>query len=328
MSLLDDIKEKLDNIDTSFMHPRALAQIKNNMYACRQFIFDEEASRTVGRFIRHCPDFLVENAEFARPPYNPCYIEVDIDSMYQEVRSSDYFQGKTLDYRVGFLIIDNCVFTVVNEKEQVQPFLGMFGVYFKDGAAPFYHDIPLLADPELEEIQLLGTTFHSVNAKQRRYFRSKFGVFHTSRVLSEHMTMEHLRGNQGEARTFAAVLLMLYNKRNVTITERPAERRLSRGKLRTYMAYSVVQISLTAPVELRRAFHTGERGPTRRHEVRTHYAHLKIQPRCEHQWIRNEYADNEQWECAKCHGLRYLRREHLRGDATKGFVNKRYEVKP
>lgn len=332
MSLLDGIRDQLAAKTPHFISGEALASIKRNIYSARQFIFDEAASRTVGRFVRNCPDLLAENLEFAIPPYDPCYIEIDIDALYGELRNRelDALMGATPDYRAGFLFVENRVHVLVNDRNDPTPFIAIFGTYFKQrGPMPSTALIEEMPDISDIEKQLLGTTYAKLTPVQRAAFRAHFGIFHCAAKLPAvaDSLPSHLEGSRGEARTVAAALLILYNKRHVTVSDKPAERRLSRGKIRTYMAYSVVSISLTEPIEMRRAFASGDRGPVRRHEVRTHYAHRRIEHRCEHVWVRNDYTENDQWECSKCHGLRYLVRDHLRGSAEIGFVTKKYEVK-
>jgi hypothetical protein len=332
MSLLDGVREKLTSATMRAIDKSMLADIQNNIYAARQFIFDQAASRTVGRFIRNCPDILADNLEFAIPPYDPCYIEIDIDALYSEMRKiGDIRPQAQTDYKAGFLFVKNRVYVLVNERDDPSPFIAIFGTYFKNGPTP---PNAVIENEKIEkkslQIQLTGSTYNHLTGEQRQRFMDTFGVFHCAQsiALMSDKLESHLEGARGEARTLAAILLMLYNKKHVKLTDHPAERRMVRGKSRPYMAHTTVEISLTDPVEIRRAFGSGHGSPKRRHEVRTHYAHKRIAMRCEHEWVKLETEENERWECSKCGGLRFLRREHLRGDGAIGFVTKKYVVKP
>jgi hypothetical protein len=335
MSLLDDVKYRLHKATPYMIDEGALRSIRGNVYAARQFIFNDEACTSVGRFIRECPDIIADNLEFALPPYDPCYIEVNLEHVYQEIHDKAILiPDQENDNRTGFLFVKNRVYVLVNSHDDPDPVIAVFGTYFKKlGPPPENRAVEIPGNEKLYTVnaqQILGSSYLKLNAARIQKFMETFGTFHCA-INTPSMTAkmgDFLKGCKGEARTIAAILLMLYNKKHVVLRDMPYERRISRGKMRTYMAHTTVQISLTDPIEIRRAFSTGTGTPKRRHEVRTHYAHRRIATRCEHQWVRNEYADNEQWECSKCGGLRFLRREHLRGDGGVGFVKKTYEVKP
>jgi hypothetical protein len=94
------------------------------------------------------------------------------------------------------------------------------------------------------------------------------------------------------------------------------------------MAHTTVTIHLSQYMDLKHDLTVvHDRSAPRRHEVRTHYKHRQLTAGCVHEWERVDDADNEQWRCTACAGLRWLCRSHLRGDGSIGFVTKHYEVK-
>jgi hypothetical protein len=336
MSLLDDIKDLPVSKWGMLSPPIITNEVVTAARRARQFVFSQQASLRVGELMRDNIGMFADNLEFAIPPYDPCYIEVDLDAMYS-VLKKDLPPDPTADKNVGFLFVGNQIYSLVNSHAKPQANLAMYGTYFKSGETR--PNALRSEEPALKEVYpwlLMGSSFDHLNTAQRQRFIDTFGIMCTLRPEIYAQLNDHQRRPNfaGEARTIAVILLMLYNKKHVVLTDKPFERRITKNGMRTYMAHTTVEISLTDPVELRRSTKGEERGPdetyrgVRRHEVRTHYAHRRIGVNCEHAWVRNDYADNEQWECSKCGGLRFLKRQHLRGDGAVGFVTKKYVVKP
>ena len=336
MSLLDDIKDLPRSVWGKYSDNEINNMVRRGAQQARQFVFNLEASRTVGRFIHACPDILADQVQFAIPPYDHCYIEVELHDLLVEASPEIHYDRESkVDLKVGFLFYDNLVFTLASNVREPHAQIAAFGTMFKNGL----HRLP---ESKLIESKfkgrkqvamtelMLGTTCYKLTEEQRNVYRDRFTVFHTikSEYADDDKLADILNTYTGETRILVALLLMLYNKKHLRLSDRPFERRITKHGMRTYMAHTTVEISLTDPVEIRRAFGSGHGSPKRRHEVRTHYAHKRIAMRCEHEWVRRECAENEQWECSKCGGLRFLKRQHLRGDGTIGFVTKKYVVTP
>jgi hypothetical protein len=327
MSLLDDVKDLPVSQWAKLSPNRITSEIVTAARQARQFIFTREACTRIGELIRDDISVFADNLEFAIPPYDPCYIEADIDAVYSALKK-DLPPDPTADKNVGFLFIGNQIYSLVNSHAKPQANLAVYGTFFKNGPSR-PNVLPREQISKYYPWLLMGSSMDQLNEQQKQRFLDTFGVMYTLKPeIYRQLSAKQMTPNfAGEARTIAVLLLMLYNKKHLVLTDRPFERRISKGKLRTYMAHTTVEISLTDPVEIRRSFSRNEHGPRRRHEVRTHYAHLRTEPRCEHQWVKLEHVDNDQWECTKCHGLRFLRRQHLRGDGSIGFVTKSYRVK-
>lgn len=325
MSLLDDVKDlPAHQWSSSILAPAVSKRIQQLAPRARQFAFDEVASEYLGKFIAECPDVLVDQMEFARQPYDVTFIQLDLAAVYRgtgKPSTADYYPEP--DWQIGFLAHGGTVYGMTNTRQRQTPYLSPLCVLDNE-----YHPAPTNALIDDSRV-ILGTTWYDLNEAQRAAVAQRFNMGYIGPTEHREKALRlMIPASMGEARVYLAALLFLYNKQHLRIADHPYRRGLSRGKLRTFMAYSTVTIHIGEYLALKRDLEaTGARSSPRRHEVRTHYKHRHLTPGCEHQWQRVEDAENEQWRCTKCTGLRYLCKEHVRGDSTVGFVNKRYEVK-
>jgi hypothetical protein len=133
---------------------------------------------------------------------------------------------------------------------------------------------------------------------------------------------------QGTLRNAWSLLLWLNQPARLRTVDVPARRGISKGKLRTYMAHHVVTIDLNKKYRtIRRAFLSGApRTPSRRHEVRgSFHHHGGLEQGCGHDWPLMPDIEGV-WQCNKCQRRRWWVKDHLRGDASRGFVHKEYDT--
>jgi hypothetical protein len=334
MSLLDDIKDLPASKWGMAIRPDLQPAVKSLSFKARSFIFDDEASAILGAFIRDCPDIIADQIDFAVYPYETTYIELNLRRVHQVMGkpTSIHYDDPDADQQVGFLIHGGTIYNLTNSSTKPGAMVTMFGladVSGDYGRAP--RPALLQGDEDLKERFLLGHTFHNLTRAQREKFARRFIALNMTGMEWGERVGAQLQAHAGEARTLVAALLMLYQKKHITLTEKGPVRALSRGKQRVYMAHSVVSIHLSGEKEIRKAFHTGTHASPRRHEVRFTFAHRGGTTACEHNWIpRHDQKTGEvkkQWDCPVCGRFRWFRPSHLRGDGSKGFVTKRYEVK-
>ena len=326
MSLLDDVKDLPESVwGNREILPMQTKRVKSLAPRARQFIFDEQASHALGRFIRECPDILVDQMEFARQPYEVTYIELVLPEVFvgMGLPRQDLHGKGEVDWKLGLLAGDGIISCLSNTREHPKPSLSP--VCTIDHEYRPGKEVGFVDDSKV----LLGTTWYKVNEAQRIAFANRFSLGFFGAEFARAKAMETmLPAMTGEARIYVAALLFLYQKHRLTLTDHAPKRGLSRGKLRTYMAHTTVTIHVSQYEAVKRdLMTTHERSAPRRHEVRTHYKHRHLTAGCVHEWVRVEDADNEQWRCTACAGLRWLCRSHLRGDGSIGFVTKHYEVK-
>jgi hypothetical protein len=325
MSLLDDVKDLPPKVWTSsIMEKHQGKRVQSLAPKARQFIFDEQASEYLGRFISECPDILIDQMEFARQPFDVTYIELDLAACYRgtgKPTTMDYYPEP--DWKIGFLSHGGIVNGFTNSRQRPTPYLSPLCILDEE-----YHP-EAKVDALIDDSRvLLGTTWYDLNDAQRAAVAQRFAMGYIGPPEHRESVLKHMiPASMGEARVYLAALLLLFNKHRVIVCDEPFQRRINKGKLRTYMAHSTISIHLTNYLDLKRDLErTQHERSVRRHEVRAHYKHRYLTPGCEHQWTRVEDAQNEQWRCTCCSGLRYLCKDHLRGDGGIGFVTKDYIV--
>jgi hypothetical protein len=127
-----------------------------------------------------------------------------------------------------------------------------------------------------------------------------------------------------------ALLLLNRENKNVYIREKGPTRGLHNGKAVVYRTHSVVSISLSDKGSLRQLI-VGDRSSPRGHQVRGTWVN-QDKHYCEHNWEPEDHILNsdgsvgKRFHCTKCPQRRTWRETHVRGDASKGWVIKHYEV--
>lgn len=323
MSLLDDVKDLPPSKWISpILQPAIARTVQSLAPRARQFVFDEEASVFVGRFIADCPDVLVDQMQFALQPYETTYIELDLAAVYRgtgKPSTADYYPEP--DWKIGFLAHGGVIYGFTNSRERQTPYLSPLCVLDNE-----YHPMAKLEALIDDSRVILGTTWYDLNEGQRHSVSQRFNMGYIGPEEHRESALRHMiPASMGEARVYLAALLMLFNRRRFTTVDHDYSRRGHRGKFRTFMAYTSVTIHLEQWNDFRLHMDKErDRLSPRRHEVRAHYKHRHLTPGCEHQWQPVE--EKQQWRCTRCSGLRYLCREHLRGDGALGFVKKDYQI--
>lgn len=325
MSLIDDAKDLPTTKWANFFVPSSVTKrVQSLIPRARQFIFDEQASEMLGKFMVDCTDILVEQAEFARQPYEVTYIEVDLEALHRGARKPFHAKnGEETDWKIGFLAHEGIIANFMNSHTRPTAYMSPLFVFDNEYLLPAKK-----SDGSNGDYFIIPATTEFMMPSQDLYTSDRFNF---ALVGSEEYRKKTLKtmGKYSllDAYIYLSALLMLYQRHKFTLTEHGPHRALSKGKQRVYMAHTVVTIHLSQYEEAKRqmAAHADRSAP-RRHEVRTHYKHRHLTAGCIHEWSRVEDAQNEQWRCTHCSGLRWLCREHLRGDGAIGFVNKRYEI--
>lgn len=320
--LLDDIKELPVSKWGPLIKPEVAKRMKAIAPQARCYVFDRDASLKLGNFIATCPDVIADHLEFAIEPYPTTYIEVEIDAVVDGTGRAGSRAGPKADWKLGFLTHAGTTNVLVCNRVIFDTMAGVYGfARTPDKVEPQDSDVLLR-----QAVHLLGSTYNDLSAKQVRAFTDRFvTMYYGDRRMEDMAVSEIMDGHVADCRTYVAALLLIHQKKAITLTERSAYRTMYRGKSRPFMAHNVVKIVLDSPLEIRRSMSEGSGETRRAHEVPAHYAHRYGTRNCEHVWTKRENEEHH-WDCPKCGRFRYLRRTHIRGDASKGFVRKSYEV--
>lgn len=316
----------------------------------QRFVFSPAASALVGRFASECGDLIVAHRQFAIPPYETCYVEFsrpffDAFDLPDDKRDS-------VDTGIAYLVRGQRIFCFSrgkSPKDKVET--SIMGPLYYTWAPPGEvarfdrpeYGRPILFagdDAQWSHLALtIGSTLHKIPDESTR--QALIDEIHPHifkehadrgiRVMGEgrfmEATTEFLQSSTGDARNLWAALLWLNRPKHTTVTNQPAGRRFFRARPTAYRAYHIVEVDLHKMRSLRRAFTlSGERLPPRRHRVRGAFHHSGGQVGCSHQWPTLQDADGH-WKCSLCGRLRWWVKDHVRGDATRGWVDHGYRVK-
>ncbi len=307
-------------------------RLKAVRHTVRRFVFDEDASVKAGRFATECADIVCENAEFALAPFPNTYIEIDFAAAIAASTRGIVYDD--VAPRMGFLFLETGEVYVCSGEPGNASFV------------PFVYRRKDERDPETAERQLFLRDFLIGEVSDELIPRvdmfahrmtNIWSVDYLAPDLTEELLDVMLREARGEFKRALAALLLLNQKRDVRLAEVPGGRTIRKGKLRPYMAHTVVSIDLSGS-SVRGLFHVDDRASPRRHEVRAHYLHYGILEGCSHEWSSYSTPETEKkdisragrivprWRCDNCQGIRVRRQKFDRGDAGKGWVVKEYRV--
>lgn len=340
--LLDrwDAKRHLETVPAV---AKAIARAKPR---AMRFEFSNEVMSQIAGLIKDYPNILIDNYQFALPKYETMYVEYNIDHFLKEmgVRTSAYAVEDMMksigvipdkDINVGYLIDQNRVYCLVEgvntNYERVEGVLSGPLVY----TIGHDHTPPLGCEPLRFKVKddvwlswLMGSTMNNDKAKWTDERAADLMARHRvwcdkSRVESSAELWQLMAGSAGEIRNLLAMLLWL-NQPSGVVMERVNGRRGWEGKRQ--IAFAAHNIVRPRPHQTLKSIAASfrERAGPRRHQVGEFWRNFE-KTNCDHDWPI--FPDEKgHWHCQKCPQWRVRVKEHLRGDASVGFVTKEYKV--
>jgi len=326
--------------------------------AMRYFISDEVVVKVAG-LVKDYPNFLVHNYQFALPPYPCTYIEFNVDLFLKELgapTSADLAEHATSrDQNLGYLIDGSRISVLANGisgsemtyKHEVGASMinytmgdvhnpGSKMIYFNDmtDQLPDRLKTFIKSRREIEVAFFFGSTFTNERARWTpeivHDLTSRFHVWIDGTVAKNTKNGEEVadilrEGSVGDVRNMLAMLLWINQPKLVEFERVGAHRGWYNHRNIAYAAHHVVKLrhGLTTR-KIMRALQ-GDRRTPRRHEVAAFWRNFNKHPGCIHEWPI--YPDeNGHWTCPRCGQWRTRVQDHMRGDASLGFVTKQYKV--
>lgn len=310
----------------------------------KRFVFSEKASRLIGRFAYQCPDLLLDNWQFALPPYRQTYIEFDSRAFYEDWPESPTSK-ELIDQTVGYLIDSNKVYCFAGRHtgpNQGVILCPLIWSVVGPGEDPGESNIQILdmEDPKQSDRAVewlhtgvaLGSTFLHLNEEQRAGIsssvRASFGyTIKYWNTLTNNEKIYAVREQAGDVRNVWAFLLWLNQPAKIRYVDVPAAGHLIKGKRVAIPKHHTVEIDLSARTKvMRRHFKSlWPRNSPRRHEVRGAFHHHGGDINCGHYWPLMPDVDGH-WKCERCGRLRWWVKDHRRGVSQYGHVEKDYAV--
>ena len=95
---------------------RTVQYTQHKARLAEKFVFDKEASARVATVLRDVPELLVEQIQFARPPFDLCWIEYDTNAIF-DILNPDYpgVLDPTRDAHLGLLIEHHRIIVVCED---------------------------------------------------------------------------------------------------------------------------------------------------------------------------------------------------------------------
>lgn len=358
MAVIDDALAKT----WKFYFPKKdLNRVLTLQATAPRFVFTQSASRLAGQFAHDCPDLVLNNRQFAVPPYPQMYIEFHSQSFmegspYAKTNEAYYDEmGMPPDQNVGYLLDGPWVYTfVTNGVDPPGPSLLKIKLV-RPGEAAGLDQIRLVASHEdspvgsakpayfadddkvsnadwTRMVAILGGAVAALQSEdQRQQILSEVSYHWLGPPLAKNHSLGNtylkaLQGGAGEIRNLWTLLLWLNQPARVRFVDVPATRRIVGGKLRAYRQHKSVDIELGKSITIRRALKFEDRESPINHPVRGAFHHSGGNPACTHEWPLWP-DDKSHWYCVKCNRMRWWTKGHRRGDATKGFSDTQYNVK-
>jgi hypothetical protein len=295
-------------------------------YNARRFLISEEVTRAIAGLTRDYPELFVRNYQFALPPYETCYIEYPSEAWQDEFKAQMHPGLGAHDRVVGHMMHGGVISTIAAATDLTQPSPApwMWSVEGEPLPGNFWH-VPARAEHKLALVlgSTLNATEYSFHGEVVDDIDRRVNLWVDKKV--DYPSFRKMTPNfVGELRTLWAILLWLNQPKHVIFESVAAHRGMVRNRSVAYAAHHIVRLAPGLTVRKMSAVLT-DRAPPRRHEVRAFFRHYKVQKGCEHNWpILPD--DEGHWQCSKCGGIRTRVKEHLRGDASRGFVTKEYRT--
>lgn len=303
------------------------------MLKAKRFVLDASASEFIGQLLGRAPLEVLRHHQFARPPYETTWIEMDHEAYFQ-VAHDDRSPIEARDLRYGILVRGDQVWIMIS------------GANGDSTTSPIMFDLhrPVSFDEELELAQRFDTSrltlrmamlggvetvmspwWHSAEAADIcRSHRMKVAPMLDG---AEPQAMgELLQSGTGNLKLILTMILMLVRPHNsFVLSEAGPKRVLLKGKSVALKPHHVLKLRLEHEDPVARYLSHEHTGKMRRlHDVRGHWAqHRKRGLGCSHQW---QVLSPTQFQCANCGAKRWWKADHHRGADALGSVTKEYDV--
>lgn len=310
--------------------PNAVNAFATLKHRAMRYSFTNGVTAAIALLIRDYPNALLNNFQFALPPYPVTYLEFNLDVFLRALgapTTAQLYPDKGLDGQIGYLFHDDRVHMMVqgqNTKEQ--PWVGALSYsILNHGAVKNSERVSMSEDMHLAFC--LGTVLNQPNAVLRDEvadeLRHRIQVWH-ERPMKPKQIISFLQAAMGEPRNFLSLLLWINQPRHYDLLHAKAQRGYHSGKFRAYATHHIVRLKPTHDQKklLSAVYRTGAKH--RRHEVAPFWRNFEKSD-CEHDFPI--FPDEQgRWYCSKCPQWRVRVKTHMRGDAALGFVTKEYKV--
>lgn len=264
----------------------AVKGIWSARHGATRFLVDPETWEHAYELWRDNEALVEDMEQFAKPPFEKCYFEADVTAS-SVINANDL--GESII--VGALLMDGILYSVTNGESDARPVV----------LSPYAVDIR-----SFRKMLRIKEILPGVSEKDAQMFRENAVATHgLLRVLW---------------------LLMLAPK-GVVIGDQGATSKIVKGKRRAYAAHKTVTINLSPKESIERIRAGGGHPHSGAYPVQGTWVHYYRVRSCSHDWkkVLTEDGRPERYLC-DCGTMRVWRKDHTRGDASRGFTTHDYHI--
>lgn len=314
-------------------------------YSARRFVFTDETTEAIANLFREEPQLFLGNYQFAIPPYDETYIEFNHQVWCRASQTA--IDDPKADLTCAHLTKNGNIYGIVSGKADLDIPIIMPLCYSLDmppetvphRPARDYRKFPF-SETHKMAIILGGRLMEAATDEICADLDTRCNIY-VSELLIDRLQRDHGDGlfgglsrklhaymlkHAGELRCYMAHMLWLNRiktSQQLVLDTRPRERRLVKGRPVVFQEHHIVR--LKPEVSYRHlARSLLKRESPRRHEVEGFFRNFN-KTECEHDWPLLP-DENNRWYCRKCPQWRIRVKDHLRGDASKGFITKEYKA--
>lgn len=319
--------------DTRLAHHTA-----RHRYSCRRFKFTDETSFEMGRLFGEMPEALLNNYQFALPPGDCVYSELNLLAFLEALKApktSDKYDDPTKDS--GYLCVNGMI-TVISGNIGHAP-MPSFHAYCIDAPPnpPAYkpaHCVRLQYEgPTDLAILALGSTFTSdylteemvedINARVSVWMElgsRKVAKFNAREAKNK---LGVLKEFVGDVRNWWAQMLWINQPSHLVYDIVPRHRELTKRGPVLHQEHTLIRLKPG------KTYHHLAKGFFKRaapggHTVRPFFRNFDKPPQgCVHDWpiLPDEHGV---WQCSKCTQWKVWVKEQYRGDPSRPVIRKGY----
>lgn len=319
--------------------PKYIRAMQAQVRRAEKFVFDTDATRRVGQIVLDIPDLMLGQVSFARAPFDLCWLEYPTDALDPACAAIEPAG------RMGVLCNHNRISIVRGNSDGTifpVPFAYHLNTEWAEVDQQHFCQQMHLHPQELDLLLWAPATVAPSDSTRARLRALRDTTMVELLVptnagpVAEGAAWDVIKSIAGEPLITTALLLLLNQPRATHYVKVPPRRGWINSKPKPYMGFHNVTVSLAAK-EQTIALSEGNGTLRRRHQVRGHFCHdqkardsMRVAG-CIHEWQachddwtiwRNAPPDEvNHWACPACAGKRWWRAAHVRGDASKGYVD-------
>lgn len=300
--------------------------VRDQLLMAKRFVLDAQAVEYVATMLRDHPRMVADAHEFAIPPFEKCYVEIQDCRRWFDILNAPRIADDDSDDMLAYLFVGPNVSVIVGNEARKshhvaqvvlspiqyrlhQPFhVPEFGPE-AESASPAMRMAAEIMTAQQVGISRMGLDFFYWGSSYMRLKEDDYEAIrvlranHSFKVICDERRVKDVQeltdSHRGDIRNIIGLLLFL-NRTSKTqvIEEIPSERRMIGNKAHTLLKHSVIKVHVNPlPRLITLCAGAGVLGKMRRlHDVRGHYCRNEVARESQCEKARVDAGDPHQWE--------------------------------